>query len=84
VLTKWLRDDGSRWDELGDVAYYWARLCGAPRIAPSMMLLAGAERTSRCVSEVVEAKVRNHPFLDGPSSGPAKVVEVSTLGSLGP
>jgi NTP pyrophosphatase (non-canonical NTP hydrolase) len=42
VLTKWLRDGGPRWDpladELGDVAYYWARLSGVTRMPPSTLL----------------------------------------------
>jgi NTP pyrophosphatase (non-canonical NTP hydrolase) len=42
VLTKWLRDGGPRWDhladELGDVAYYWARLSQASRTPASMLL----------------------------------------------
>jgi len=41
-LAKWLRDDRPRWDqvvdELGDVAYYWARLCGATGMAASTLL----------------------------------------------
>ena len=42
VLVKWLRDD-ERWgdelaDELGDVAYYWARLCVVSGVAPSTLL----------------------------------------------
>ncbi len=42
VLARRLRDDD--WeperlaDELGDVAYYWARLCAVTRTAPSMLL----------------------------------------------
>lgn len=42
VLTRWLRD--GEWqpdrlaDELGDVAYYWARLCALTGVAPSMLL----------------------------------------------
>src|SRR5437773_1071793 len=42
VLTKWLRDDEERRDqladELGDVAYYWARLCVVTGVAPSTLL----------------------------------------------
>jgi NTP pyrophosphatase (non-canonical NTP hydrolase) len=42
VLTKWLRDGGPRWDqladELGDVAYFWARLSAITRVAPSTLL----------------------------------------------
>src|SRR5262249_30464035 len=42
VLTKWLRDDSPRWDELadelGDVAYYWARLSTFSRLEPSTLL----------------------------------------------
>ena len=42
VLTKWLRDDDQRRDqladELGDVAYYWARLCVVTGVAPSTLL----------------------------------------------
>ena len=42
VLTKWLRDGGLRWDqladELGDVAYYWARLSRVTGVAPSTLL----------------------------------------------
>jgi NTP pyrophosphatase (non-canonical NTP hydrolase) len=42
VLAKWLRDGGPRWDqladELGDVAYFWARLSAATRMAPSTLL----------------------------------------------
>lgn len=42
ILVKGLRDDG-RWrdeltDELGDVAYYWARLCVVTGVAPSTLL----------------------------------------------
>jgi NTP pyrophosphatase (non-canonical NTP hydrolase) len=42
VLTKWLRDD-EPWrdrlaDELGDVAYYWARLCVVAGVPPSTLL----------------------------------------------
>ena len=42
VLTRWLRDD--EWqrdqlaDELGDVAYYWARLCAVTGVLPSTLL----------------------------------------------
>jgi NTP pyrophosphatase (non-canonical NTP hydrolase) len=42
VLTKWLCDGGPRWDpladELGDVAYYWARLSAVSGVAPSTLL----------------------------------------------
>jgi len=42
VLTKWLRDGSPRWDqladELGDVAYYWARLSRFSRLEPSTLL----------------------------------------------
>ena len=42
VLTKWLRDDQPRpdqlADELGDVAYYWARLCAVSGMAASTLL----------------------------------------------
>ena len=42
VLTKWLRDDELRRDlladELGDVAYYWARLCVIAGTVPSALL----------------------------------------------
>src|SRR5262245_5262208 len=42
VLTKWLRDGGPRWepltDELGDVAYYWARLSRFTGTEPSTLL----------------------------------------------
>ena len=42
VLTKWLRDGGPRWDrladELGDVAYYWARLSVISGTVPSALL----------------------------------------------
>jgi NTP pyrophosphatase (non-canonical NTP hydrolase) len=42
VLTKWLRDDERRLDrladELGDVAYYWARLSVLTGVAPSTLL----------------------------------------------
>ena len=42
VLTRWLRDDEWRRDqladELGDMAYYWARLCVVTGAAPSMLL----------------------------------------------
>lgn len=42
VLTRWLRDDERRRDqladELGDVAYYWARLCVVTGMAPSTLL----------------------------------------------
>jgi NTP pyrophosphatase (non-canonical NTP hydrolase) len=42
VLTKWLRDGEQRRDqladELGDVAYYWARLCVVTGVAPSTLL----------------------------------------------
>src|SRR5258705_2205277 len=42
ILVKFLRDD-ERWrdelaDELGDVAYYWARLCVVTGVAPSTLL----------------------------------------------
>jgi NTP pyrophosphatase (non-canonical NTP hydrolase) len=42
ILVKWLRDD-ERWrdelaDQLGDVAYYWARLCDVTGVAPSTLL----------------------------------------------
>jgi NTP pyrophosphatase (non-canonical NTP hydrolase) len=42
ILLKWLGDD-ERWsdelaDELGDVAYYWARLCLVTGLAPSTLL----------------------------------------------
>ena len=42
VLIRWLRD--GEWqrdrlaDELGDVAYYWARLCAVTGVAPSTLL----------------------------------------------
>ena len=42
VLTRWLRD--GEWqrdqlaDELGDVAYYWARLCAVTGVAPATLL----------------------------------------------
>ena len=42
VLAKWLRDDEQRRDrladELGDVAYYWARLCVVTGLAPAVLL----------------------------------------------
>jgi NTP pyrophosphatase (non-canonical NTP hydrolase) len=42
ALTKWLRDDRPRvaelLAELGDVAYYWARLCGLTGMAASTLL----------------------------------------------
>jgi NTP pyrophosphatase (non-canonical NTP hydrolase) len=42
VLTKWLRDDQPRpdrlADELGDVAYYWARLCAVTELVGSTLL----------------------------------------------
>ena len=42
VLTRWLRDGERRRDrladELGDVAYYWARLCSVTGVAPSTLL----------------------------------------------
>src|SRR5437870_12816657 len=42
VLTRWLRDGDRRrddlTDELGDVAYYWARLCVVTEVAPSTLL----------------------------------------------
>src|SRR2546426_916886 len=42
VLTRWLRDGDRRrddlTDELGDVAYYWARLCVVTGVAPSTLL----------------------------------------------
>src|SRR6266511_6259689 len=42
VLTRWLRDDERRpnelADELGDVAYYWARLCVVTGMVPSTLL----------------------------------------------
>ena len=42
ALVKWLHDD-KRWrdelaDELGDVAYYWARLCVVTGVVPSTLL----------------------------------------------
>jgi NTP pyrophosphatase (non-canonical NTP hydrolase) len=42
VLTRWLRDGDRRTDdladELGDVAYYWARLCVVTDVVPSTLL----------------------------------------------
>jgi NTP pyrophosphatase (non-canonical NTP hydrolase) len=42
VLARWLRDDDWRRDqladELGDVAYYWARLCVVTGVMPSTLL----------------------------------------------
>jgi NTP pyrophosphatase (non-canonical NTP hydrolase) len=42
VLTRWLRDGEWRRDqladELGDVAYYWARLCAVTGVTPSTLL----------------------------------------------
>jgi NTP pyrophosphatase (non-canonical NTP hydrolase) len=42
VLTRWLRDGELERDrladELGDVAYYWARLCVVTGVAPSALL----------------------------------------------
>jgi NTP pyrophosphatase (non-canonical NTP hydrolase) len=42
VLTRWLRDGelerDQLADELGDVAYYWARLCVITGVAPSALL----------------------------------------------
>jgi len=48
VLTRWLRDGDRRrddlTDELGDVAYYWARLCVVTGVAPSTLLARSREK----------------------------------------
>ncbi len=70
VLTRWLRDDEWRRDqladELGDVAYYWARLCGVTGMAPSTLLAR-----SRAHVEWRRA--------GGPAGGPAAGAAAMTL-----
>lgn len=66
VLTRWLRDGEWRRDrladELGDVAYYWARLCAATGVAPSTLLARSRAH--------VEWRRAGRPS-DGPAPGAA-------------
>src|SRR5258705_4166409 len=64
ILVKFLRDD-ERWrdelaDELGDVAYYWARLCVVTVVAPSTLLARSRAHVEcrRAVRPAVEPEPR--------------------------
>jgi hypothetical protein len=66
VLSKWLRDDEPRRDrlvdELGDVAYYWARLCVVTGVSPSTLLARSRAQ--------IEWRRAGRP-AGGPAPGPA-------------
>jgi NTP pyrophosphatase (non-canonical NTP hydrolase) len=66
VLSKWLRDDEPRRDrlvdELGDVAYYWARLCVVAGVSPSTLLARSRAQ--------IEWRRAGRP-AGGPAPGPA-------------
>jgi hypothetical protein len=67
VLTRWLRD--GEWqpvqlaDELGDVAYYWARLCAVTGVASSTLLARSRAH--------VEWRRASRP-TGGPAAGPPR------------
>jgi NTP pyrophosphatase (non-canonical NTP hydrolase) len=68
VLTRWLRDGELRRDrladELGDVAYYWARLCGVAGVVPSTLLANSRAH--------VEWRRAGRP-VGGPAPAPASI-----------